>query len=257
MFWLFAVGIAAEPVQDFDYEITVYGKEAERQARWDVIIALKRLGWEPIDTSSSRTVFKPPRRWLGRAVLDADGTLDFRYRGLALKKVNLSEPVATDANPAFANEPGMMLTDYGEGEKRTNTLPAGEAGLWLLPSRALVDRVVAKTREATRSELEQYTRIQRDTRVRAEIAAVPERLDALWEDGTPLEGAAPIESLAQRKSHVLAYWASRSDTFEGRQVTRAVEIWIGNTLQDSETPVTEEERRQAESKRSDGRALTL
>ena len=215
---------SAEP-DDFAYEITVYGKEALRQARWDVVIALKRLGWKPKYRKDGRTVFRPPRRWLGRAELDAGGQLSFGYPLVRFQQAQLADSVmSVEQNPHLIKAPGghhMPSDEY--------TLPAGQAKLWILPSRVVLDGWYGRVLDSVRPELEQLTRVQRDTAVRAQINELPHRLDALWEHGDPLHGG-PVVPKKDRAQAALVFWAMLPDNFEGRQLSRATEQWITHTI---------------------------
>lgn len=239
---------AVEPPDDdgFSYTITVHGAPAIRQARWDAIIALKRLGWKPRDRNGGRTVFKPPRPWLGRAELDADGNLYFRYPLVRFRSANLAETEPydpTESNPNMMRAPGGHVFPGGV------TLPAGQAGLWLKPSRRILDSWYRKTRVAVEPELQTLALAKRDTAVRADLDRLVTRLDALWELGEPLVGSQPVPK-ERRTEVVLAHWATRADNFAGRQATVTIETWIRNNLEPSEA-----QRRDAEAKRPDGRAL--
>ncbi len=234
------------------YTITVYGDGALRQARWDLIMALKREGWEPLERGG-RTVFKPPRPWMGRAVLHEDGTLSFRYPVLAFQRVEAVEsaPPAEPAGPAFAHEPGGMVFLDAEG-RRVHTLPAGRAAFWLLPSRKLLDAVYAAVRRAVKPQLEALRRVRRDTEVRERLDALPDRLDALWERGLPLDGGPVLESREERIEALLRWWGTLPDDFEGEQLTRATEAWMRHVLLVEHRPTPEQIAR-AEAMRADGR----
>lgn len=227
-----------------------------RQARWDAVMKMKELGWDPVEKPGGRVVFKPPRRWMGKAVLDEDGDLDFRYPVARLQKVQAVETSTPPGNPApaFGHDPGgLVLIDGATGE-RTNRLPSGQASLWLLPSRRILDVAYGKVREAVQPELRQIDVVQRDTLVRARLDALPGRLDALWTDGVALEGGERVESRDDRVTAILTFWGRRADTFEGRQVTRATEAWMESVLYDA-VELTDEQRAAAEALRVDDRPL--
>ena len=245
-----------EPPADDLYEITVYGDGALRQARWDAILKMKALGWEPIEKSGGRVVFKPPRRWMGRAELDREGDLDFRYPFARLKRVKAVD--TTDppdgSSPGFDRDPGGMVFIDGATGQRTNTLPAGQASLWLLPSRRILDAAYAKVRKTVQPELQRIDTLQRDTLVRERLDALPGELDALWRDGIALDGGARLETREERVEAVLRFWGTRADTFEGKQVTRSTEGWIQGVLYDA-VQISETQRAEAEALRVDGRTL--
>lgn len=237
---------------EFAEEITVYGENAIRQARWDLITALNRMGWDPVDKPNGRTAFKPPRRWMGRARLDAEGNLSFTYPVVRFQKISAAEPRPIESNPAFDRDIGGNVVETSGGV--VSTLPAGNASLWLLPSRALLDGVYAQVRQAVQPEAQQLARVQRDTAIRATVDAIPAELDALWTRGVPLTGSTPVDGEAARRATILAYWATRADTAEGRQATLVIERWIRNTLEGDAAP-TDAELALAESQRADGRKL--
>lgn len=233
-----------------DYEITVYGEGALREARWDAILALKRLGWEPID-KGGQTVFKPPRRWMGRAVLDREGELSFRYPIAKLKRIEANETFLPMENaPAFERDPGAFTLVDGTTGRATTTLPAGTAGLWLLPSRTILKSHYDRVREAVRPELDRIATLKRDTRVQATLDRLPGRLDAAWEMGQGLDGSTVPED--ERVAHILGYWSRQPDDFEGQQVSRAMERWMRNTWTDE---VTAAQAAEAAERRADHRTL--
>lgn len=234
-----------------DYEITVYGDGAVRQARWDTILALKRLGWEPID-KGGETRFKPPRRWMGRATLTREGNLEFGYPVVKLRRVKVVETsTSMEETPAFRRDPGSLSLVDGTTGKTTNTLPSGNAGLWLLPSRTILNAHYDRVKKSVQSELDALATVNRDTRVHTMLDRIPPRLDALWTDGVALDstGTLPVD---ERPAHLLRYWSRQPDDFEGQQISRTVEAWMRNTLTKPLDPALVTE---AEAGRTDGRSL--
>ena len=74
------------------------------------------------------------------------------------------------------------------------------------------------------------------------LFALPERLDLLWQQGVRLDGVPePLVGVASRRAHVLQFWASRADTPAGESVRRAVETWLVDTVQASESPLLDSE----------------
>lgn len=221
------VADAAEPADAFAYEITVYGEPLVRQAHWDLVIAMKRRGWKPVRKANGHTVFKPPRPWLGRADLTADGELTFRYPLVRFKRPGLAETTPydpTESNPNLIRDPGGNVYDDGF------TLPAAQARMWLLPSRKILGGWYQRVREAVEPEIRTLRIAQRDTRVKEQLDALVTGLDALWERGEPLVGTATIPE-DRRLNAVLLHWATRADTFEGAQATVAIETWLRNTVE--------------------------
>ena len=71
---------------------------------------------------------------------------------------------------------------------------------------------------------------------------IPQALEALWRDGTPLQAGEPALATPEaRRAAVLDFWATRTDTESGRIVQEVVEAWLASVVQPSEWPVTEAE----------------
>jgi hypothetical protein len=126
--------------------------------------------------------------------------------------------------------------------------------VWLFPSARRVEVVRDRLVDDLQPEVDAYLKVARRTELENQLALLPDRLDALWTAGTPLDGSpGRIDGADARRRAVLAYWASRTETPEGRRVAEAVESWLAATVQGGEFPITDAER--TEFVRADGRTL--
>ena len=228
--------------------VVVWGEPAIRQARSAIVRQMEELGYKAIDKPGGRVLFKPPRRWLGRVWLE-EGELRFLRPVVAWRTAEGVEWPTVDDAP-FERTPAGTATSGG------TAAAAGAASLWVLPSQRLLRPERERVERATADEREVYQETVRETAFRGRLMDLPDRLDALWADGTPLQPGTSLPDAAARKAAVLDHWATRADTREGDLVARAVAAWIRNTLQDTPDAVTPEEASAAEAA-SPGRTLGL
>lgn len=141
---------AVEPM-----ELTVWGEAAIRQSRAAVVREIVDLGWRKGRERDGQVVFKPPERWMGRAVLDYDGTLMFRRPVVAFRRVELVMPVEAGTNPHFDRQPGGLQypTDDG-GTAWAAPHPVGT--FWILPSWDVLGPVHQRVRDRVEPVLEEY-----------------------------------------------------------------------------------------------------
>jgi hypothetical protein len=128
---------------------------------------------------------------------------------------------------------------------------------YILPSRRKLAPVHDKVLTGIQPELTHYRAVLQETAFQDALYALPGRLDALWEQGAPLEGDQVLETPEARRAAVLDYWATRADTPHGQQVCQVVELWLSRVVQTSQHPFTAEEAEAANARRSDGRRLDL
>lgn len=240
MILLVAAALASEPSVPIDaYEIVVLGESAIRAARADVVRDLEGAGWRARERRPD-VVFRPPKRWMGRARFARDGSLVFGRPVIAMGSTRVPET-------EFSAEVGL--------ERNDTTGARAETGFWLLPSPRLLERARKEALDAVGPSLEAYRVTYAGSRFDEGLQALPARLDALWRDGTALGGGDPLRTPAERRAAVLDLWASRSDTPEGDETRRAIEAWLDAVVQSSADPVTADERRAAEEKA--GRPLRI
>jgi hypothetical protein len=101
-----------------------------------------------------------------------------------------------------------------------------------LPSRRRLHRHHEQALAAAGEALVHYRAVIAETALRAQLDALPARLDALWRDGSPMYGGEPIPDEAGRRAAVLELWATRADNPSGRRVAAAIEAWIADAWLD-------------------------
>ena len=148
---LLGLALAQDPAP---LEVTVFGEAAIRQSRAHVIREAREAGWRKGREKNGQVVLKPPSPWMGKAVLDYDGTLSFRRPVLGLKSGRLANPVEYGENAHFDRDPGGL--NYGDDGY---ALPHPEGTFWFLPRRALIDPVHEQLRERLEPVLEEYKAI--------------------------------------------------------------------------------------------------
>lgn len=246
-------GASPAPAADAAYEVTVYGEAAIRDARSRVNRAFEAEGWRVKDRGD-QVVYKGPRAWMGKGHLDKD-TGAFTFTQPVVTIFGLRGGM-TSAAPAGGTD--GATTDEGATLQTTAQAlpPAPTLSLQLgFPSHR---KVIAKQERLfadVRGELQAYGDVIRATRFQERLQELPDRLDACWRTGAPLEGEASLATPEERRAAILAFWATRSDTPEGDAVTHAVEVWIAETLDAEGAPVTDAEAAAAEANRADGRKL--
>lgn len=233
---------AVEPLRTM--EITVWGRLAIDQAEDDVVREMESLGYRTV-RKGDKIVFKPPRAWMGAAVW-RNGMLDFR------KPIAGFQPAPSAVYEQDLRRQSTAIDPGG----RAVVLDQGGVGFWLLPSPTKRQAQRARVREALADEMVWYDAVVARTAIEERVFALPDQLDAVWNDGTSLDGSVgALATPRDRRRHILEYWASRSDTPEGRRISGAVGAWLGAVVQPSAHPITAEERRTYEARRTD--VLTL
>ena len=227
-------------------EVVVWGEHHVRQARAVVIREMESEGWEALKKRrGDRVVFRPPEAWMGKAFLTVDGRLEFGRPILA------AEPRLVPGTTA-EYQPDQVL-DRMDG----NGISAG-AGLVILPSERKLSGVHQQLQAQLEPSLDAYIEVFRETQFRTLVQELPDRLDAVWRHGRAMRGdPSLLESPAQRREDVLAFWAQQGSDEDGLVISALVETWIKETVQRSDSPLTPSEIAKAEGQRLDGRKLLV
>lgn len=214
---------------DDPYEIIVYGESQLRSAREQVIRAMSEAGWrERHRRSDGKIVFKGPGGWTGKALFDPDGYLVFKSPGVVVTADNEQTGVqGTDSvlNRTVAPQPGASIR-------------------MMIPSKRKITPRREALLTAVHPQMIAYDEVLQGTRFDDALTRLPARLDELWTQGTGL-GGGTLDTTEARRTAILEFWASRTDSPEGEQVQQAIEAWWSATIT---APLTDVEREAAEKK---------
>lgn len=199
------------------FEIVVVGEEAVEEARRALIAALGRQGWHLRKQKSDGTlVFKSEQAWKGAVLVGEQGSVRTR-------------------RPVVYGTPGFPVVAFN-----------------LLPSKKKLHGARKAVVAGVQPELTALHEALQEAAMSDRLAELPARLDALWSDGTPLGGGEPLPDLASRRAAVLDFWASRTETDDGRAVQEVVSDWLRAVVMTSDSPLTDQEIAEAEARRDDG-----
>ena len=221
-------------------EVVVVGDHVVAAARAAVIRKLEGLGWKVRRERNGEIILRAPEAWMGKARLTAYGDLV------------LGTPVVA------VNGPREAGGGYDPEMATNNDQQAGTVGIELtpFPGRRKVEAVHAEVRAAVDEDVVAWREALRKRALGRQLEELPDRLAALWERGEGLDRT-HLEGWEARRRALLAYWASRTDTVEGRAVSRMVEDFLREVVWSSPNPLTAEEIAWAEAMRADGRVLDL
>jgi len=198
-------------------EIVVVGEAAVDEARRALVAELARRGWHLHKERSDGTlVFKNEEAWKGALLIGEHGSTRTR-------------------RPVVYGQPSFPVVVF-------NVLPSNKK------LRGVRKAVIA----GIQPELAALQEALQGMALQGRLSELPARLDALWTDGTPLDGGEPIPDLAARRAAVLDFWATRTETADGRAVQQVVGDWLHEVVMRSEAPLTAQEIAEAEARRHDG-----
>lgn len=226
-------------------QVTVWGRAAIQRARQRVDDRMGELGWRKRGTRSDGTsLFIAPEAWMGSVLIGPDGTMRFRRR------LVWATPQRTVAGPQTSAIPyADRVVRTGEVDQVTT------GGLYGPASRQRLRGPRTRVREGVEPELVALRVAIAETAIRDVLAALPLRLDRLWSEGEPLAGPAMLPTPEDRRAAIVAYWASRPATPEGRLAQRAVVDFVVEVVQRSRHPMTPEELAAARARAPDAPRL--
>lgn len=223
---------------DVDLELTIYPELRVKRARQALIEAAGEEGYVQRIERKDRTILRHTANWRGEVVLHDDGRVWLKRQPIQF------EPPTKKQRPV----------DY---------LWCVLVPLCVRPAGQTVSprRFRGYEREALHGIHDEVTELNdriADLALRRKLGDLPDRLEALWTDGTPLEGdGPPLATPAARRAALLDHWDSRTATPWGEQVRDAVAGFLRAVVQSSDHPFTVEELAAFEARRTAPRPLAL
>lgn len=252
-----------EPPPPVPYEITVWGDLAVDKARDTIVREIESHGYTVARRKNGDTVFRGHPRWRGNVTLSDDGTLAFSRPILGFSapppQLYTQDPLYQDVTrpDPLSIEPACNSSTWYESRELSEQSAACvgvgpvKATFWLAPSMRKLQTGRDQLLADTRDEVDEYLAIKRRTVFEQSLLDLPDRLDALWATGAPLDPGPPLLTPEARRRAVLEFWATRADTPEGERTSEAVEDWLGAVVESGPTPITPEERAEFSARRPD------
>lgn len=239
---LFAPALAEEEGGESSNEIIVWGELAVERARQELIEDFGDAGYTERIERDGYVLLRSESAWKGEVRVYDDGWVDMKRQPVRLEAPDTpwAQKNSALAWASCVVYPFACLKTNGQlVSKRKLQAQKGRAFAETEPTiRGYGDRVADRETDRTINDL-------------------PDHLIALWEEGTPLAGTAPLDSYEQRREALLAFWDSRTDTIWGDTVREAVEAFILAEVQTSLHPYTQAEVSHFNTGRTATRELVL
>jgi hypothetical protein len=206
-------------------QMVVIGDPLVDQARRELIHQLEQQGFTRAERVDGYLRLRNEAAWMGEVRIYDDGWVMMKR-----------QPVRVEA-PDLGNVPEPLAW------ATCLVVPTGcvRLGGPMLSKRRWLG-VQERTLESLKPALTGYSDRVADAATDDTLEKLPQRLEALWERGEPLNAAErPAATYAERKSALLEYWDSRTDTVWGDRVRATVETFVRAEVQTSEHAFSGEE----------------
>jgi hypothetical protein len=202
----------AAPAQE---EIVVIGEVELRHARAALESALASEGYQLRRTRNGRDIFVSATDWRPKVVVDRDGWLLIRRRGLVITDPSGAVPIDGNAlrYAGCVVQPTRCMSTRGLTMSRRRML--GERG-----------RVFAAMEDSVRVWLDALGRHAHEQRITVQL---PAELTQIWHRGIDLDGTA-LASPVAREEALHRLWASRAHTPWGDEAAGVIERFVQTHL---------------------------
>jgi len=207
-------------------EIVVYGEMEVVRRRRVLDRRLRNMGYKSGVKKDNRTVYRPEVAWKPTVVVYEDGFVVMRRSRVRFEPwvKGKTKAVWISCIPPFAlmciKLGGRLVSPARLSAQKERTLDAMDA--------PLDDWQAAIASHATQERLNRQ---------------IPDELDALWGQGTPMGGGRgePIPTPEARRQAILDFWAGRSCTPEGAAAREVAALFLEYEVQASPFPLTPDE----------------
>lgn len=224
-------------------EIWVYGDYVVEMAKEEVIDQLQSEGYTGVIKKDDHVVYRHPAPWKGDVKIYDDGWLIIDRQPVQFRPAGAT--TAGDAKPL-----GWLGCVW---------LPSCIHPGGLVVSKRKFDAQRGRTYESAWPEISDWSDKIADRETDKRVEALPLRLEALWFEGVPLEGqgGTTFSTAAERKTALLDFWDSRTDTVWGDRVRIGVEAFMRGVVQHDDNRFTQAEVASFNARRHCERELDL
>ncbi len=208
----------SESESDDTSTVVVYGELLVDQARSKVAKELQRQGYTERIREEDYTIYRHSEAWKGEVRVYDDGWVRIKRQPVQFKP-----PEKSPLGWATCVLPPLCIKAGGQTVSKRIHMSQRRFALSSLGPLA-----------------QQYGDRVADLRVDRQLESLGDDLDTLWTTGKPFgSDEAPLVSPLERRTYILKYWESRTDTIWGRRVRAATEAFIREVIQYSDHALSE------------------
>lgn len=207
-------------------EIVVYGELEVVKRRRALDRRIRATGYRAGVKKDDRTVYRPEVAWKPTVVVYDDGFVVMRRSRVRFEPFVRGRSKAIWI-PCFIPPFTLMCIKLG--------------GRMVSPARLSAQK--GRTFDAMDAPLDQWQEAIASSATQERLnRQIPDELEALWTDGVPMGGiGAPIQTPDARRQALLAFWAGRSCTPEGKAAREVAALFLEYEVQASPFPLTPSE----------------
>ena len=220
--------LAQEPPPPTAGETIIVEDARVARTRQDLENAILDLGYSIKREDDGRTLYRPDVPWHPTIIVDDDGFVLLRRSPVKLSTPDNLSPGMRAATWALCPIMWNLCVHTG-GQVVSKAKLDGKKGA--------ADAETNMQRIAWGDALHDRGQAHR-------MAELPEALDLLWSEGIPIDGpgAPRLPTPIERKTALVEFWATRTDTAEGAEVQALVRDFLLYEVSESPWPVTDADR---------------